>query len=38
MEVSISEQIHEQVLSLPIGPVLTLVDVEEVITVCNNFN
>jgi dTDP-4-amino-4,6-dideoxygalactose transaminase len=34
----ISETIHEQVLSLPISPTLTMVDVEKIITVCNNFN
>jgi len=34
----ISEKIHEQVLSLPISPILSMVDVEKVIVVCNNFN
>jgi dTDP-4-amino-4,6-dideoxygalactose transaminase len=34
----ISEQMHEQVLSLPLGPTLSVEDVEKVIAVCNNFN
>ena len=34
----ISEGIHEQVLSLPISPTLTMADVETVIAVCNGFN
>jgi dTDP-4-amino-4,6-dideoxygalactose transaminase len=33
----VSEQIHEQVLSLPIGPTLSMIDVEQVVTVCNGF-
>jgi dTDP-4-amino-4,6-dideoxygalactose transaminase len=34
----ISEKTHEQVLSIPISPTLSMVDVEKIITVCNNFN
>lgn len=34
----ISEKIHEQVLSLPIGPTLTMAEVQKVITICNSFN
>jgi len=34
----ISEQIHEQVLSIPIGPVLSGVEVESIISLINNFN
>jgi dTDP-4-amino-4,6-dideoxygalactose transaminase len=34
----ISEHIHKQVLSLPIGPTLSMADVEKVIAVCNRFN
>jgi len=33
----ISEQIHGEVLSLPIGPTLSVVDVERTITLCNQF-
>ena len=34
---SISEQIHDEVLSLPMGPTLSAVDAERVITLCNQF-
>ena len=33
----ISEQIHDEILSLPIGPTLTLVDAQSVIEACNSF-
>lgn len=33
----ISEQIHAEILSLPIGPTLTTEDAEKVIQLCNNF-
>ncbi|WP_336138849.1 DegT/DnrJ/EryC1/StrS family aminotransferase [Acinetobacter ursingii] len=33
----ISEQIHAEVLSLPIGPTLSLEDAEKVIQLCNSF-
>ena len=33
----ISEQIHDEVLSLPMGPTLSVVDVERVVTLCNEF-
>lgn len=33
----ISEQIHDEVLSLPIGPTLSAVDVERIIALCNQF-
>lgn len=33
----ISEQIHDEVLSLPIGPTLSTVDVERIIALCNQF-
>ena len=33
----ISEQIHREVLSLPMGPTLSIVDAERVITLCNKF-
>lgn len=33
----ISEQIHDQVMSLPIGPTLSLQDAEKVIQLCNAF-
>ncbi len=33
----ISEKIHEEVISLPIGPTLSLSDVEKVIQICNSF-
>ena len=33
----ISEQIHDEVLSLPIGPTLSAVDAERVIALCNQF-
>ena len=33
----ISEQIHREVLSLPMGPTLSIVDAERVITLCNQF-
>lgn len=34
----ISEQIHAEVLSLPIGPTLSLAEAENVIQLCNSFN
>lgn len=34
----IAETIHEEVLSLPISPVMKLKNVEEVMTICNNFD
>lgn len=33
----ISEQIHDEVMSLPIGPTLTLEDAKKVAQLCNNF-
>lgn len=33
----ISEQIHAEVMSLPIGPTLSLQEAEQVIRLCNNF-
>jgi len=33
----ISEQIHDEVLSLPMGPTLSAVDVERIIALCNQF-
>lgn len=33
----ISEQIHREVLSLPMGPTLSAVDVERIIALCNQF-
>jgi len=33
----ISEQIHDEVLSLPIGPTLSIVDAERIIALCNQF-
>ena len=33
----ISEQIHDEVLSLPIGPTLSAVDAERIIALCNQF-
>lgn len=33
----ISEQIHDEVLSLPIGPTLSTVDAERIIALCNQF-
>ena len=33
----ISEQIHDEVMSLPIGPTLTLEDAKQVAQLCNNF-
>lgn len=33
----ISEQIHTQVMSLPIGPTLTLQDAEKIVELCNQF-
>lgn len=33
----ISEQIHSQVLSLPIGPTLSLQDAEKIVELCNQF-
>ena len=34
----ISELIHEQVLSLPIGPTITAGQVDRVIAACNSFH
>ena len=34
----ISEQIHEEVMSLPIGPTLNIADAEKIIQLCNQFN
>ena len=34
----ISEKIHDEVMSLPIGPTLSLEEVEKVIQLCNSFN
>ncbi|MEB5851272.1 DegT/DnrJ/EryC1/StrS family aminotransferase [Acinetobacter baumannii] len=33
----ISEQIHREVLSLPMGPTLSIVDAERVVALCNQF-
>ena len=33
----ISEQIHREVLSLPLGPTLSIVEAERVVTLCNQF-
>lgn len=33
----ISEQIHREVLSLPMGPALSIVDAERVVALCNQF-
>lgn len=33
----VSEQIHQQILSLPIGPTLSLKDAEAVVSACNSF-
>ena len=33
----ISEQIHSQVMSLPIGPTLSLQDAEKIVELCNQF-
>ncbi len=33
----ISEQIHREVLSLPMGPTLSIVDAKRVVTLCNQF-
>lgn len=33
----IAEQIHDQVMSLPIGPTLNLKDVEKIVELCNQF-
>ena len=33
----ISEQIHDEVLSLPMGPTLSALDVEKIIALCNQF-
>lgn len=37
MSFPVSEQIHSEVLSLPFGPTLSVVDAEKVIQLCNNF-
>lgn len=34
----ITEQIHQEVLSLPISPVMTMDDVKKVVNACNQFN
>lgn len=34
----ITEKIHEHILSLPMGPTLTIKDINKVINSCNNFN
>ncbi|MDX9682570.1 DegT/DnrJ/EryC1/StrS family aminotransferase [Pseudomonas protegens] len=34
----LTEQIHEQVLSLPMGPTLTIAEAEAVVKACNSFN
>lgn len=34
----ISEKIHDEVMSLPMGPTLSLEEVEKVIKLCNSFN
>lgn len=34
----ITEQIHQEVLSLPISPVMTMEEVERVVNACNQFN
>ncbi|MFX9082582.1 DegT/DnrJ/EryC1/StrS family aminotransferase, partial [Acinetobacter baumannii] len=33
----VSEQIHAEVMSLPIGPTLSVEEAEKVIQICNNF-
>ena len=33
----VSEQIHAEVMSLPIGPTISVEEVEKVIQICNNF-
>lgn len=35
--ISISEKIHEEVLSLPISPVMTNEDIEKIISELNDF-
>lgn len=37
MSYPISEQIHDEVLSLPMGPILSAVDAERIIALCNQF-
>ncbi|AOA56993.1 DegT/DnrJ/EryC1/StrS family aminotransferase [Acinetobacter larvae] len=37
LSLPISEQIHQEVLSLPIGPTLSLADAEQVVQFCNAF-
>ena len=37
MSYPISEQVHREVLSLPMGPTLSVADAERVITLCNQF-
>lgn len=34
----ISEQLHTEVLSLPISPILSLEDAQKIVSICNNFN
>lgn len=34
----VTEEIHSQVLSLPIGPTMSITDAEAVISACNSFN
>jgi len=38
MELPITEKIHEEVLSLPMSPVLSDIEVDKVIDIINNFN
>jgi dTDP-4-amino-4,6-dideoxygalactose transaminase len=38
MNLPISEKIHNEVLSLPMGPTLTVEEVTQVIKACNNFS
>ncbi|WGL98416.1 DegT/DnrJ/EryC1/StrS family aminotransferase [Arsenophonus sp. aPb] len=38
LSLPITEQIHQQILSLPISPVITDEQVEKIISVCNNFS
>ncbi len=37
MSYPISEQIHDEVLSLPMGPTLSVVDADRIIALCNQF-
>jgi dTDP-4-amino-4,6-dideoxygalactose transaminase len=38
LQLPLTESIHEEVISLPIGPHMSQVDVEKVIAACNNFS